>query len=292
MPLQPSPVHQKKSRIRPMLVLLKYLSILFGFFLLMLTIVPLAYWAFTAPEYDGYNYYTYRNIDSNRNYIAAGDPFPGDLFVYLPDGTPVPMNSLWQDKPLVIETASNSCPIFWESEVSMADIVTDYKEDAHVLVLYTREAHPGVLAPAHRDFKAKLKQARKMKASLTQPVVVDAHEGTLHAQMGSGPNSVYIVGTDGIVAHYAYWNDPAVTQEKLKALLDAGGTTESIALSANPCRDPSKALEDFDGDMMRTMVLGIVNAGGLDAMIDFMSFMFTAEGGEDPLCELGEEPGA
>ncbi len=287
--LHSSQVGTKKQSKLSVLTLLKYTGILLALLLFMAIVVPLAWWSLTAPEYDGYNYHTYRKIDSNRNYIKAGDPFPADLNVYLPDGNPVSVSSLWQDKPLVLETASNSCPIFWESEVSMASIATTYKQDAKVLVLYTREAHPGVLAPAHRDFVAKLKQARKMDASLDQSIVVDAHEGTLHAQMGSGPNSVYIVGTDGIVAHYFYWNDPAITQEKLQALLDAGGTTESLALSSNPCRDPSKALANFDSDMMRTMVLGIVNAGGLDAMVDFMSFMFTGEGGEDPLCQIGEE---
>ena len=248
--LHSSKVPQKKRRKHPMLVLLKYTIVLFAFVLLMFTVVPMIWWSLTAPEYDGYNYHTYRMIDTNRNYIEAGKPFPSDLFVYLPDGTPVSVNSLWQNKPLVLETASNSCPIFWESEVSMTSIATKYKQDANVHVLYTREAHPGVWAPAHHDFKAKLKQARKMVASLDQPVVVDDHKGTLHAQMGSGPNSVYIVGTDGIVAHYAYWNDPAITQKKLQALLDAGGTTESLTLSSNPCRDPSKALENFDADMM------------------------------------------
>ena len=153
-------------------------------------------------------------------------------------------------------------------------------------MLYTREAHPGMLAPAHRSFDAKLKQARKMKAAMSQPVLVDDINGTLHTKLGSGPNSVYIIDTDGIVSHYAYWNDPAVTKEKLELLLEAGGTSRRLEPSTNPCRDPSKALAHFDSDVMKTMVLGIVNAGGLDAMVDFMSFMFTAEGGEDPLCEF------
>ena len=137
-----SPVARKKRR-RPLRRLLSITSVLVISALVTFIAAPLAWWAITAPEYDGYNYHTYRLIDSNRNFIEAGTPFPDDVYVFLPDGTPVPVNTLWQDKPLVIETASNSCPIYWESEVSMASLAERAQRGSkHNRALYPRSA-PG-----------------------------------------------------------------------------------------------------------------------------------------------------
>ena len=277
----------QKKRRPPIIRVFRLAGWLLAGLILVFIIGPLALWAITAPEYDGYNYYTFRQVENNANYIEAGSLFPTDINVYTVDGTPVPIRTLWEDKPLVLETGSNSCPIYWSSEVSMSSLANSYSDRANVVVLYTREAHPGLLAQSHRNIDDKLSEAKKLAAGVQQQqVLVDDVSGTLHNQLGGGSNSVYIIGTDGIVAHYAYWNNPEVTMEKLDELLQAGGKGHAVEATSIPCRDLSKTREGFTPQVITQMMFGITQVGGPDALVDFMAYMITAEGGPDPLCEV------
>lgn len=79
----------------------------------------------------------------------------------------------------------------------------------HSVFIYTREAHPGEIRPAHESVDQKLTNARDMaeRFSITRPMLVDDLEGTVHRAYGSLPNMTYIVGRGGTIVYRADWTD-------------------------------------------------------------------------------------
>ena len=282
------PVRKAKRR-SPLRIVLRFFAFTLALVFLLLIAAPLIWWHLSAPEYDGYNYYSFQQLTSNDNFLSAGEPFPARELI-TPDGEVVHLDSLWKDRPLIIETGSSSCPIYKSHESSMSSMAASYADQANVVVLYTREAHPGLFAHAHRTFADKLEQAHKLEEGLKRQILVDDVHGSLHQQMGGGSNSVYIVDTDGIVAHYAYWNDPEQTERVLNGLLEAGGISDSLSATSFPCRDLSKVERNFTPQQQMRMALDVVKIGGLDALVDFMANMIGQDGGPDPLCKSAAKP--
>ena len=83
-----------------------------------------------TPVYDGYNYHTFHQITSNDQFIKAGESFPSEVTVYTSSGTTIDISTLWQDKPLVLETGSSSCPLYWHSETSMSWLASTHADKA------------------------------------------------------------------------------------------------------------------------------------------------------------------
>ena len=105
-----------------------------------------------AASDDGYNYSSYRQIEEDSARVPGpdvGEPFPRDIEVFSGDGEAIAVQSLWADKPLVLEFGSVSCPIFHGNGPSMEEIFETYDngaaEHARIGLLYVREAHPGSL---------------------------------------------------------------------------------------------------------------------------------------------------
>ena len=256
--------------------------------LLMIVVAPLAWWDLTSAGFDGYNYYSYRQYVPTTDFILAGTPFPTNIEVYTTEGQSVPVSSLWMERPLVLETGSISSPMYQEHNALMASVASQYRGKANVAVLYTREAHPGIQAPPHRSHDTKLNHANKLKEESQRPVFVDRLDGALHKRMGGGANSVYIIGMDGIVAHYAYWNDPDRTAAFLDDLIRAGGNGIDILGSQSPCTDPVKTVHGITRGDMRHQTLRIAKTGGIDAFVDYLAHLAsTSDNGVsfDPYCE-------
>lgn len=278
------PFHLKK-RESVWATLLRWLGIGIALIFILFVAFPLIWWNVTAPDYDGYNYVSFRQLERSDRYIPAGAPFPGDTQVYTSSGEPVAISTLWQDRPLVLETGSWSCPIYRQNETSMTMLAASHADQAKIAVLYTREAHPGLFARPHTTMGDKLKKTRRLENDVRYQVFADGLRGPLHQRIGGGPNSIYIIGTDGIVAHYAFWNDPARTAARLNELLEADGKGADVIPTQYPCRDPMKTEPGFSTGAMAGMLFGIVRVGGLDAFVDFLASMLASDEGPDPFCE-------
>ncbi|MBI4458838.1 MAG: hypothetical protein HY648_02115 [Acidobacteria bacterium] len=67
-------------------------------------------------------------------------------------------------------------------------------------------------------------------------ILVDDFEGTMNRDYGARPNSVYIIGNDGIISYRADWNDPREVEKHLNVLLannGMGARVEPVDVSDN-----------------------------------------------------------
>lgn len=80
--------------------------------------------------------------------------------------------------------------------------------------IYTREAHPGEVHPAHTSFDQKLAYAAEFRErfGVARPILVDDLEGTAHRAFGCLPNMTYILNQAHTVLFRANWTDPATIQ--------------------------------------------------------------------------------
>lgn len=107
----------------------------------------------------------------------------------------------------------------------MESLANEYTGEVDFYVLYVREAHPGEHIPAHRSFSEKLKNANDLKREekVGRTILVDDIEGTMNRDYGARPNSVYIIGTDGVVSYRADWNNPEEVKKHVNLLLAKNG---------------------------------------------------------------------
>ncbi len=79
--------------------------------------------------------------------------------------------------------------------------------DVQFVYVYTREAHPGELLPAHTTMEQKLKHATFLQDTY-QPaftVCADDLEGTVHRAYGTLASMTAIVHRDGVLVHRSAW---------------------------------------------------------------------------------------
>lgn len=215
-----------------------------------------------------YNYQQFRFWPAREGIqrsVTAGEEAT-DTTVYTLNGDAVQLSTLWHDRPLVIEFGSITCPIFAAKVNAMDELARRYDGAVDFYVVYTREAHPGQRYHRHTSFEQKCQHARDAKQyeSIERVVLVDDIEGTMHRTYDSLPNSVYVIGTDGIVAHRADWLDVDRLDAELQHLLDHGGRGADVP--------PTTLEENYhkpDADLFRTMlrVNGRAGAGSLRDML-------------------------
>ncbi|MBX2817155.1 MAG: hypothetical protein KTR24_14200 [Saprospiraceae bacterium] len=119
-------------------------------------------------------------------------------------------------KPTVVETGSNTCPMFITGLNQMNALARGH-EDIHFLVVYVREAHPGERTREHGSFLEKLECARRLKERYPEDRIVlcDTLSGQFHKKYGSLPNMIYVIDVDGTVLFRGDWNNI----EKLRSVL-------------------------------------------------------------------------
>ena len=230
---------------------------------------------------DPYNYRSYHSAHSDafndRSLPEPGDNFP-DAEVQTLNGESVKLSDLWKERPLVLETGSRTCPIYVGQQVGMEEVNMQYSQQqakANVMLLYTREAHPGMLNSAHTSMEQKIANANYIRQrGVDRPIYVDQLDGALHRQLGSRPNSVFVIGTDGVVIHSGAWNEPDKVVASLDKLLAHGGRGESFSElykfdSGGPSHLPKADLAKY--------ILKINMVGGPDAFYDFISTMISSD---------------
>jgi hypothetical protein len=189
---------------------------------------------------DTYNYphFDFRDYSSPARNVAAGDPAPEGTLTTL-DSEEIALQSLWAETPVVVEFGSITCPIFVESVHEMDVLAARYADDVAFVMVYTREAHPGARIGPHASDDEKRGRARELREAegVVRRILVDDVDGTVHRTFDAMPNSVHLVGTDGVVAYRSDWTHPDDLETHLRRLVAAGGEGAAV--------EPMDARENF-----------------------------------------------
>ncbi len=203
------------------------------------------YRRFTPEEYDF-------TVDDG---LKAGDTFK-DAKLRKLDGQTVHLSDYLNEKPLVLETGSMTCPMYAQSVPPMMKLMEKYPELDHVL-LYVREAHPGELQPQHRTEAEKIDAAKKTKRRYgdARTILVDDVNGTAHRRYGTMPNSIFVIAPDGKILFRSIWNNA----DDMDAILGA------VAKGQQVRSRELKAVPPFSFRAARTLFMG-----GIVAIWDFV----------------------
>ncbi|MDF1588185.1 MAG: hypothetical protein P1P93_03390 [Gammaproteobacteria bacterium] len=128
--------------------------------------------------------------------------------VQLLDGQRLSLNALSQGKPLILVTASITCPMTISSLADLTALV-DATEDAFsVAFVYVREAHPGDHFPQAQDMDTKYNYARAFRDQhqIKQAIIVDDLSGGLHKTLDTLPNSLHMVDSQGMILFQSLWS--------------------------------------------------------------------------------------
>lgn len=189
-----------------------------------------------------------------------------DGTVYTLDGDAVSLSALWEDGPAVVEFGSITCPVFRGKIESMDELSRCYEDEVTFAVVYSREAHPGVNYPPPETQAEKFERARRVRAehSIGRDIFVDDIEGSVHRAFDALPNSVRLIGRDGVVAYRADWTDPDELADRINELL-AQGDDGAAVYHANVEDNFENATADSPVDGIRVLW----NAGW-DSILDFL----------------------
>ncbi len=165
-----------------------------------------------------------------------------DVSVLDLDGEERSLSALYSQGPIVIEFGSISCPIFTSRLQAMDVLAEEYADHARFFVMYTREAHPGARFPPIEHVEQKIDHARALtKRGARRSVLVDDVDGALHRRYGGFPNSILIVGTDGVITLRMEWNEPHLVRRHLDRLLENGGVgagLDAVQIDGNIVEPP------------------------------------------------------
>ncbi|MGR3291767.1 MAG: deiodinase-like protein [Paracoccaceae bacterium] len=155
-----------------------------------------------------------------------------------------PRNLLDFDGPfLVLEFGSITCPLFQSRRGRMAGIREEFPNVASV-VIYVREAHPGIEISAHADLAEKTRRGCQLRDDDGEgrEILIDSMNGAAHCAYGSYPNAVYIINKNGCVVYRTAWNNSGATRRVLRRLM-AGKTVRAEGMFVPPF--PPIALATF-----------------------------------------------
>lgn len=215
---------------------------------------------------DEYNFRHFRlKWPVQERKALPGDKAPTGT-VYTPDGDSLSLSSLWEDGPAVIEFGSITCPVFNGKIETMEDLARRYEDEVTFAVIYSREAHPGVNYPPPEDLAEKIDRARCVRDenAIARDIYVDDVDGSVHQEFDALPNSVHLIGQDGIIAYRADWTDPDDLADRIDELLAAGGSGADVN---------SVSIEDnFENASADKVLQGfrVLWRAGWDSLVDFL----------------------
>ena len=113
----------------------------------------------------------------------------------------------YQDKWLVIESGSLTCPMYVKNVKPYSKLKEKYP-DVEWLVVYVREAHPGERAAQATSIEEKINYAKRSRDDYgeSRPIAVDTVDGKWHHDWGLLPNTVYVINPEGMVIYRADWS--------------------------------------------------------------------------------------
>lgn len=264
----------EKETDRPLRRVLKRIKQIFVVFLAAMFVLLAATQIYFYSGSEEYNYERFNANSSRIEYgvLPAGQAVPDATLFNVNSGEFVEFSELWQEKPIVVEMGSISCFYFTTKMVDMKTLQTRYGNEVDFYILYGREAHPGSIYTAHGSFEQKISYATDL-VELDHPgrdVLVDDIAGSLHRQFGALSNAVYLIGTDGIVAHRAKWNDVEVLTQEIDKLLAhddlAGGYAAYTDLDNQP---------QFESPTLGEEIFRITQRAGSGSLFDLLIYIPT-----------------
>lgn len=164
--------------------------------------------------------------------VQEGAMMP-DVQVHDLDGKPMKLATLWRERPLVLVTASITCPVAVDQCPTLKSLIETHRTRANVVILYVREAHPApdgtpqraeasghASQPQPLTFEDRLKLARSFAKQFSggAPVLVAAIDNAVIAQLGTGPNSALLIDTQGRLAAKHGWYEPELMTKAIAEL--------------------------------------------------------------------------
>ncbi len=107
-------------------------------------------------------------------------------------------------------------------------------------------------------------------------LLVDDVDGKMHQAYGAMPNSVYLIGSDGVIAHRADWLNPGILEQQIEVLLEAGGEGAAV-----PPTSLSGNFTQVNHSAMATALRVFARAGLASGADFFSSFPAMAHGRAD-----------
>ncbi len=151
--------------------------------------------------------------------LRAGQTFP-DFDLETTDGERVRRKDFIHEGPVLLITASITCP---NTEASMAGVKRlhgQFGDDIPFVMVDLREAHPGMNYPQPASFDEKIRHARDLESLYALPwaVAVDDIDGSLDRQLDGKPNAAWIIDGEGQVIFRSHW---AADERGLRRALEA-----------------------------------------------------------------------
>ena len=193
-----------------------------------------------APQAGGGKQKMAERLQSQGARVGAAVP---DADVFTLEGKAVRLSSLWKEKPLVLVTASITCPIAVDSCPSLKLLKERHDARVNFAILYVKEAHPTEDGQAGRPGRrtkgavasgsgshaqpATLAERRQLagvfakRFSGTAPVYVADIENRVAQQLGTGPNTGLLIGVDGKLQAKIGWYEPEEMQAAIARYIAA-----------------------------------------------------------------------
>lgn len=181
---------------------------------------------------------TYRHQHFTRELMKRdmdfpGGPRPGDDFSDFEltslDGGMIRKQEL-RGRPVLLTFGSRTCPMTAAATPILKRLYDEFGRRVQFVTAYIKEAHPGDLVPQPETMDEKISNARRLQQrdDIPWPIGVDAIDGELHQQLGSHPNSAYILDESGRVAYRVLWsNDERGLRRGIEAVINGAEPGES-----------------------------------------------------------------
>lgn len=166
----------------------------------------------------------------HTGWFAPGSSFPQGNLYSLKQNKFVRIQDLIQEKPIVIQLGSITCPAYDLNISKTKELSEKYKGKVDFYTLYVRENHPTEKFKPHSNFQQKIEYARQLQKEdqIGHDILIDEIEGTLHSQIGKFGNSTYLIGKDGKIAHWSIFTEPQLLEAGISELLKNQGLAAQV----------------------------------------------------------------
>lgn len=176
------------------------------------------------------------NVDFESQGIQEGAPV-SNLVVAAEHGEHRPIALLWETRPLLLVTASLTCPVSRKEIPHVEELRRKFGERVSIVVLYTQEAHPitgpfpyggdgeqpepnrieGIARAQPRTLAERAKLAAEFRDHLgiSVPIMLDEMDNRAWKSFGGGSNMALLIGKDGVVQSKQGWFDVDEMNEEI-----------------------------------------------------------------------------
>lgn len=147
-----------------------------------------------------------RDLRFSRSAYCPAQTIP-NIKVTTEKGETTMLYEMAKDKPLLLITASITCPMTISSLPLLNDLQANMNDKINIALVYVREAHPGehYPQPCKIDEKRRHAQDFKKNYAINFPVIIDELDGSLHKILDVKPNSAHIIDATGNILFQSLW---------------------------------------------------------------------------------------